>query len=91
MFVYEKKLQYPVKIATPNAKLASFIISQYGGRYTIYLRNTKSHLRKQVAFPLRNTQFFFQSFLQDGRKVYSCLFRICIKPRRNGAIFLYDP
>lgn len=31
MFVYEKKLQYPVKIATPNAKLASFIISQYGG------------------------------------------------------------
>lgn len=31
MFVYEKKLQYPVKIATPNARLASFIISQYGG------------------------------------------------------------
>ncbi len=31
MFIYEKKLQYPVKIATPNAKLASFIISQYGG------------------------------------------------------------
>lgn len=31
MFSYEKKLQYPVKIATPNAKLASFIISQYGG------------------------------------------------------------
>ncbi|MEG0764897.1 MAG: manganese catalase family protein, partial [Pseudoflavonifractor sp.] len=31
MFSYEKKLQYPVKIATPNPKLASFIISQYGG------------------------------------------------------------
>lgn len=31
MFVYEKKLQYPVKIANPNPKLASFIISQYGG------------------------------------------------------------
>lgn len=31
MFVYEKKLQFPVKIATPNPKLASFIISQYGG------------------------------------------------------------
>lgn len=31
MFLYEKKLQFPVKIATPNAKLASFIISQYGG------------------------------------------------------------
>lgn len=31
MFVYEKKLQYPVKITQPNPKLASFIISQYGG------------------------------------------------------------
>ena len=31
MFVYEKKLQYPVKIATPNPKLAAAIISQYGG------------------------------------------------------------
>ena len=31
MFVYEKKLQYPVKIAQPNPKLAAFIISQYGG------------------------------------------------------------
>lgn len=31
MFVYEKKLQYPVKIARPNPRLASIIISQYGG------------------------------------------------------------
>ncbi|HWS43231.1 MAG TPA: manganese catalase family protein [Pseudoflavonifractor sp.] len=31
MFIYEKKLQYPVKIATPNPRLAAVIISQYGG------------------------------------------------------------
>ena len=31
MFVYNKKLQYPVKIAKPNPRLASIIISQYGG------------------------------------------------------------
>ena len=31
MFVYEKKLQYPVKIANPNPKSAQIIISQYGG------------------------------------------------------------
>lgn len=31
MFVYEKKLQYPVRIANPNPKLAAVIISQYGG------------------------------------------------------------
>ena len=28
MFVYEKKLQYPVKIARPNPRLAKVIISQ---------------------------------------------------------------
>jgi len=31
MWIYEKKLQFPVKIATPNPKLAQAIISQYGG------------------------------------------------------------
>ena len=31
MFVYEKKLQYPVKIKNPNPHLAKIIISQYGG------------------------------------------------------------
>ncbi len=31
MFVYSKKLQYPVKIAHPNPRLAAIIISQYGG------------------------------------------------------------
>ncbi|MBR1481679.1 MAG: manganese catalase family protein [Ruminococcus sp.] len=31
MFVYEKKLQYPVNIKTPNPKLAKIIITQYGG------------------------------------------------------------
>lgn len=33
MFVYEKKLQYPVNIKTPNAKLAKAIMSQLGGTY----------------------------------------------------------
>ena len=31
MFGYNKKLQYPVKIARPNPRLAGIIISQYGG------------------------------------------------------------
>jgi len=31
MWQYEKKLQYPVKIKNPNAKLAQIIASQYGG------------------------------------------------------------
>lgn len=31
MWVYEKKMQYPVKIKKPNAALAKIIISQLGG------------------------------------------------------------
>lgn len=31
MFMYEKKLIYPVKIKNPNPQLAKFVISQYGG------------------------------------------------------------
>lgn len=31
MFAYDKKLQYPVKIANTNPRLAAIIISQYGG------------------------------------------------------------
>ena len=31
MFIYEKRLQYPVKIKNPNPALAKLIISQYGG------------------------------------------------------------
>lgn len=31
MWNYEKRLQYPVNIKTPDAKLAQFIMSQYGG------------------------------------------------------------
>ena len=31
MFVYSKKLQYPVKIDRPNPRLARIILTQYGG------------------------------------------------------------
>src|SRR5699024_9500918 len=31
MWNYEKRLQYPVNIKTPNAKIAQLIMSQYGG------------------------------------------------------------
>ena len=58
MWVYEKKLQYPVKIAQTNAKLAKVIITQLGGpdgelaaslrylnqRYTMPYRETKGVL-----------------------------------------------
>lgn len=31
MWIYEKRLEFPVNIKEPNARLAKFIMSQYGG------------------------------------------------------------
>ncbi|MCC8121433.1 MAG: manganese catalase family protein [Oscillospiraceae bacterium] len=31
MFVYEKKLEYPIRVKNPNPRLANIIITQYGG------------------------------------------------------------
>lgn len=31
MWIYEKKLEFPIHIETPNATTAAMIISQYGG------------------------------------------------------------
>lgn len=31
MWIYEKKLEYPVRIKNPNPKMAKYIITQYGG------------------------------------------------------------
>lgn len=31
MWVYEKKLQYPVKVCNKNVQMAKFLITQYGG------------------------------------------------------------
>lgn len=58
MWAYEKKLQYPVKITTPNPAYAKIIISQLGGpdgemgaatrylnqRYTMPYQETKGIL-----------------------------------------------
>lgn len=33
MWIYEKKLEYPVHIRNSNPKLAKLIITQYGGAY----------------------------------------------------------
>jgi len=38
MWIYEKKLEYPVKVSGPNPKLAKIVIEQYGGSdFTFYV------------------------------------------------------
>lgn len=31
MWIYEKKLEYPVRIKNPNPKMATLVVTQYGG------------------------------------------------------------
>ncbi|MBC7347160.1 MAG: manganese catalase family protein [Clostridia bacterium] len=33
MWVYEKKLQYPVRVRRPDPRMAKNIITQYGGPF----------------------------------------------------------
>ena len=58
MFVYEKRLQYPVKIKNTNPKLASVIISQYGGP-DINKLLSKKQIQAVRGFNLRQPGFSF--------------------------------
>lgn len=37
MWVYEKRLEYPVKIKSCNPKMAKYVITQYGGQDFMFL------------------------------------------------------
>ena len=52
MWIYEKKLQYPVKIKTPNARTASLIVSQLGGPDGELAASTR-YLSQRFSMPYR--------------------------------------
>lgn len=59
MFVYEKKLQYPVRIANPNPKLAAFIISQYGGPDGFWIYKFCPHFVCKKRVPEKSDTLFY--------------------------------
>ena len=52
MWVYERKLQYPIKIKNPNAGLAKIIISQLGGPDGELAASTR-YLSQRYSMPYR--------------------------------------
>jgi hypothetical protein len=54
MWQYEKKLQYPVKIANPNPALAKVIISQLGGAdfKKLYIKRVQRAILKMPFYAL---------------------------------------
>ena len=67
MWNYEKRLQYPINIKTPNAKLAQFIMSQYGGP------------DGEISASLR---YLSQRFSMPNRMATAVLNEMCIRDRR---------
>ena len=62
MWIYEKKLQYPVRIKNPNPALEKIIISQYGGPDG-ELGASLRYLSQRYSMPTGKTRAFFEDFL----------------------------
>ena len=74
MFVYEKQLQYPVKIKNPNPALAKLIITQYGGPDG-ELGASLRYLSQRFAMPLPE----LKATLTDiGTEVLNRVIIVCI-------------
>ena len=84
MWNYEKRLQYPINITQPNAKIAQYIMSQYGGpdgeigaslrylsqRFTMPNRTTSALLNDiGISLPLLRISIFNER----------CFYNLCFK------------
>lgn len=80
MFVYDKKLQYPVKIAHPNPRLASVIISQFGGPDG-ELAASMRYLAQRYSMPFDDQKGLLTDIgIEDIFRTFTKTF----KPRRSG-------
>ena len=71
MFVYEKKLQYPVKIDKPNPRLAAIIISQYGGPDG-ELGASLRYLSQRYSMPFDELKGLLTDIGTEGSKRHRC-------------------
>lgn len=53
MWIYEKKLEFPIKIKKPDARLAKIMLEQYGGPYSmgIYVHTLIPYLETFALIP----------------------------------------
>ena len=65
MWNYEKRLQYPVNIKTPNAKIAQYILSQYGGPDG-GIWGTLRYLSPRIYMPERPGAAVFYDIVTEG-------------------------
>ena len=90
MFVYEKKLQYPVRIANPNPKLAAFIISQYGGPDG-ELGASLRYLSQRYSMPYPELKALLTDIGREASEMFhsEAIFALCVKT--SGDHFFAGP
>lgn len=70
MWIYEKKLQYPVNIKNPNPGLAKLIISQLGGPDG-ELGASMRYLNQRYSMPYREVTGILTDVGTKGRQMHS--------------------
>ena len=80
MWIYEKKLQFPVKIKNPNPKLAQIIISQLGGADG-ELAASMRYLHQRYSMPSKEVV----GILTDVGSEASEMFHYCNTSKTLGA------
>ena len=76
MFVYDKKLQYPVKIANANPRLAAMVISQYGGPDG-ELGASLRYLSQRYSMPYPALQAVLTDIGTEGSILHAAIQRKC--------------
>ena len=84
MFVYEKKLQYPVRIKNSNPRLASVIISQYGGPDG-ELGASLRYLSQRYAMPYPELKGLLTDIGTEGPFLHTAFLQV-LSPRRLSRI-----
>ena len=96
MFVYEKKLQYPVRITRPDPRMAMAIISQYGGPDG-ELAASLRYLSQRFAMPHKQVQGLLTDIGVEelghleivGAMVYQLTRGMCESDLKKGGLDAY--
>lgn len=70
MWIYEKKLQFPVKIKNPNPQLAQIIISQLGGPDG-ELAASMRYLHQRYSMPYKQVVGILTDVGTEGSEMFS--------------------
>lgn len=87
MWNYERRLQYPVNITKPNAKIAQIIISQYGGPDGEAAASFR-YLSQRFSMPYRKVAGLLTD-IGTEELGYICCILIFFHCKRVGTYFLH--